>query len=130
MIKFNKIKLKDKEEINKWWLAWGLEKPHDDCLSPNGFIISKNNLNIAAGYLYLTDAKIGYVDFLVSNPEYRDKDRNKLITELIDYLVNIGLNKDCRFIWATSSNTNIKDKVKKLNYNVLDDKHYVIYKHR
>ena len=124
--KFNTSK--DNEIIN-WWKDWGLNIPDKACLPKKGYVISYNNIKVAAGYLYYTNAKIAYVDFVISNIKYREKDRNTLITTLIDHMVQKALSKGCKFVWATTANTSIVDKVKKLNYKVLDKKHNIIYKY-
>ena len=124
--KFNTSK--DNEIIN-WWKDWGLNTPDKACLPKKGYVISYNNIKVAAGYLYYTNAKIAYVDFVISNIKYREKNRNTLITMLIDYMVKEALEKKCKFVWATTSNKNIVDKVKKLNYKVLNKKHNIIYKY-
>ena len=37
-------------------------------------------------------------------------------------VIDEALKKGCKFVWATTANSNIVDKVKKLNYKVLDKK--------
>ena len=124
-----KFKTNDDNEIINWWKDWGLEIPDQECLPKKGYVVINNNIKVAAGYLYYTNAKIAYVDFVISNIKYREKDRNNLITMLIDHMVQKALNKGCKFVWATTANPNIVDKVKKLNYKVLDKKHNIIYKY-
>ena len=70
-----------------------------------------------------------YIDFVISNKDYREKDRNTIITELIDYMTNHAISVGCKFVWATSAEPGIVSKVKKLNYSVLDRKHAIIYKY-
>ena len=124
-----KFKTNSDNEIINWWKDWGLEIPDQECLPKKGYVVINNNIKVAAGYLYYTNAKIAYVDFVISNIKYREKDRNNLITMLIDHMVQKALNKGCKFVWATTANPNIVDKVKKLNYKVLDKKHNIIYKY-
>ena len=124
-----KFKTTDDNEIINWWKDWGLKIPDQECLPKKGYFIINNNIKVAAGYLYYTNAKIAYVDFVISNIKYREKNRNTLITMLIDHMVNKALKKGCKFVWATTANSNIVDKVKKLNYKVLDKKHNIIYKY-
>jgi phosphomannomutase len=44
-------------------------------------------------------------------------------------MVEEALNKGCKIVWATTGNKNMLNKAKKLNYNVLDKKHSIIYKY-
>ena len=124
-----KFKTNEEKNILNWWNDWGLKTPDIECLPKKGYVVTYNNIKVAAGYLYYTNAKIAYVDFVISNINYREKNRNDLITALIDYMVNKALKKGCKFVWATKSNKNIVEKVKKLKYKVLDKKHDIIYKY-
>tara|TARA_R100001163_G_C4994446_1_gene145845 strand:+ start:310 stop:708 length:399 start_codon:yes stop_codon:yes gene_type:complete len=131
-MKIKRIQKTDFDTISKWWLDWGLEIPEEELLpekGTGGWMISDNEIPVAAGYLYFTNTRIGYIDFLISNPEYREKDRNEMIVDLIDYMVKFGIKRGCKFIWATSDNKHVTDKCKKLNYKVLDKKYNIIYKY-
>ena len=79
--------------------------------------------------MYFTNARIAYVDFVVSNIKYREKDRNELIAKLIDYMVTHAIKVGCKFVWATSAEPGIVSKVKNLEYEVLEEKHSIIYKY-
>ena len=131
-MKIKRIEESNFDEISQWWLDWGLEIPDPDYLphdSTGGYIVSKDGINVAAGYLYFTNARIAYVDFVISNIKYRKKDRNELITQLIDYMVSHAIKVGCRFVWATSAEPGIVSKVKSLDYSVLEEKHSIIYKY-
>jgi len=109
-----KFKTNKEKNILNWWNDWGLKTPDIECLPKKGYVVIYNNIKVAA---------------VISNINYREKNRNDLITLLIDYMVNKALKKGCKFVWATTSNKNIVDKVKKLKYKVLDKKHDIIYKY-
>ncbi len=131
-MKIRRITENDFDVISQWWLDWGQPIPDPDYLPHNGtggYIATKDNIPVAAGYLYFTNARIAYIDFVISNKEYREKDRNTIITELIDYMTNHAISVGCKFVWATSAEPGIVSKVKKLNYSVLDKKHAIIYKY-
>lgn len=83
-----KFKTNEEKNILNWWNDWGLKTPDIECLPKKGYVVTYNNIKVAAGYLYYTNAKIAYVDFVISNINYREKNRNDLITALIDYMVN------------------------------------------
>ena len=53
----------------KWWKNWGWEAPPKDFLPETGLIVSKDNVDICAGFLYLTNSKVGLTEFVVSNKE-------------------------------------------------------------
>ena len=49
-----------------------------DNLPPTGLIVEKNGTSIVSGYIYITNSTGALLEWIVSNPEYRDKDRKKL----------------------------------------------------
>jgi|TARA_R100000742_G_C4278158_1_gene100680 hypothetical protein len=128
-MKINKFNTISDNEIINWWEDWGLNIPDKECLPKKGYVIINNNIKVAAGYVYYTNSKIAYLDFIISNINYKKKDRNALIITLIDHMVEEALSKGCKLVWATTSNDNMLKKAIKLNYKVLDKKHNIIYKY-
>ena len=89
-INFRSFKEGDYEICCKWWKWWwkkvGLDPvrrvflPRDE----RCFIIEKNNIPVAATFLFLTEIPIvAWTTYLVSNPNYKEKDRRDLIKLLI-----------------------------------------------
>ena len=85
---FRSFNNKDYETIFEWWNWWwgknmGIKRdvlPHNDCC----YIVEKNNIPVASVFLYVDkNAPMGYLTFLVSNPEYKKKDRRFIIEQLI-----------------------------------------------
>ena len=87
-IKFRSFKEGDYEICCKWWKWWWKDIPVKKELLPNNetcFIIESNGTPVAAGFLYrVENPLLGYgPTWVVSNPEYREKDRRKLLEFLI-----------------------------------------------
>ena len=116
--------------IDDWWIGHKLTKPDRDLLPGqglDGFIIEKTNA-IAACYIYLTNSKIAYIDFLISDPKYKNNDRDDVIKTLITACVDIALNLGNKIVWATSENKGVINKCKENGFNVSEQKHSIIYK--
>jgi len=90
-IKFRSFKEGDYELCCEWWKVWwagfggepirrGFLPKDDRC-----YVIEKDNVPIAATFLYLMyDVPVcAYTTYLISNPEYREKDRKSLIHTLV-----------------------------------------------
>ena len=63
------IVLEDYPTIDKWHEQYGEKKPKSSLLplgGLGGFIIEKNQVPVAAIYLYVTNSSMGYFDFLIS----------------------------------------------------------------
>lgn len=83
----------DYDNLLGWWKYFRFPAPAKDCL-PNegrgGFMVTKDGIDICAGFLYLTNSKLAWLEFIVSNPDYRDKDRAEAIRTLIRGLCGIA----------------------------------------
>ena len=88
-MKFNIRKLteNDWDTLVSWWDAWPTwVNPPKDFLPDNGtggLIIEKNNTPIVAGFLYFTNSAAVLLEWIISNPEYKEKDRREAIETLI-----------------------------------------------
>ena len=87
-MKFNARKLteQDYKMLVSWWKWWRWSPPAITLLPDNGtggLIIEKNNEPIVAGFLYFTNSEMVLLEWIISNPEYRQKDRKDAIEFLI-----------------------------------------------
>ena len=102
----------DYEEIlTGWWKQWNWEPPTKDFLPDDGkggIIVYDGNTPICAGFIYLTNSKVAWVDWIVSNKEYRIKDkRREAIRLLINSLTNICKNTGSKYGYALIKNKSL-----------------------
>ena len=67
----------DWETLQEWWLKWNWPVMSKDLLPMNGcggLMVYKGDELITCGFLYLSNSKVAWLDWIVSNPEYRDED--------------------------------------------------------
>ena len=89
-INFRSFKKGDYEICCEWWKWWwkkvGLD-PVQRVFLPKYercFVLEKDGIPIVATFLFLTEKPIvAWTTYLVSNPEYKEKDRRDLIKLLI-----------------------------------------------
>jgi hypothetical protein len=90
--------------IAEWYRSQMEPCPPIDLLPKNGFIVE----DICAGFLYLTDSRLGIIDCYISNPEVskdlRDKALNLVTLEIIDK----AREYNCRVLMATSNVAAVK----------------------
>lgn len=81
-----------------WWKQWKWEPPQRDFL-PNdgkgGIIVYDNETPVCAGFMYLTNSKVAWVDWIISNKEYTKKPQRKdaiklLVSSLTDICKKTG----------------------------------------
>jgi len=90
-IVFRSFEKGDYEVVREWWKWWwgsfGAEPIRRGFLPKDKrcFIIEKNNIPVAATFLILSYdiPALAWTTYLVSNPDYREKDRRNLIQTLI-----------------------------------------------
>ena len=73
----------------KWWKDWRWTAPPKDFLPDDGeggFIVYDNDIPVCAGYIYITNSKVGWCDWIISNFNYKDKTNRK---EALDELIKI-----------------------------------------
>ena len=86
LMKFNIRKLNSLDYdsiLVKWWKDWRWTAPPKDFLPENGeggFIVYDNDIPVCAGYIYMTNSKVGWCDWIISNFEYKNKKKRKYIS--------------------------------------------------
>ena len=127
------VKVEDYTDLIKWWKHYGhCDVPSSDLL-PNsglgGLVIEKEGKVVIASFMYLTNSAIGYMDFLISDPNYKNKDKYNMIMELQDACTEALLRKGCRIVWAMTSYDHLAEMAGKMGHEVLEKKHHIIYTH-
>ena len=76
-----------------WWKDWGWEAPLKDFLPDDGeggLIVLDEDIPVCAGFIYVTNSKVAWVDWIISNKNYREKSkRQQAINLLIESLTNV-----------------------------------------
>ena len=76
----------DYEILSDWWKAWSWPVMAKDMLPDNGtggIMVEHEGENIVAGFLYWSNSKMVWLDWIISNPK-SDKDiRQEAIKKLI-----------------------------------------------
>jgi len=119
------LKDSDWNTLVKWWDAWPeWQAPAKDFLPENGtggFIVEKQDQSIVAGFLYITNSKAALLEWIVSNPKYREDDRQQAIELLIEGAENVCKKQGIKYIFSIGRTKQLINTHKKLGYHV-DDK--------
>lgn len=121
----------DWETLSSWWKWWRWPEMNKDLLPLNGtggLMIYKGDIPIAAGFLYLTNSKATWLDWIVSNPEYRSKDRKEAIELLISSLEAVAYQQGYSIVISIARNKGLIESHKKLGYTVDEKPSYEITK--
>ena len=85
-LNIRRLKDSDWETLVSWWNDWpDWVNPPKDFLPENGtggLMVEKNNKPIVAGFLYFTNSTAVLLEWVVSDPDYKEKDKKKAIDEI------------------------------------------------
>jgi len=128
---FRPLNKKDYKTICSWWKWWRWPVLPKDFL-PNdgegGFMVEKNNIPIVSGFLYLTNSKGAMLEWVVSNPDYKDKDRKQAIEKLLVDVESFCKSINIKYIFSIGRNKHLIDTHKKLGWHVDKKPSYEIIK--
>lgn len=103
-----------------WWRQWGWEPPQRDFLPNNGkggIIVYDNDTPICAGYMYITNSKVAWVDWIISSKQYTKKPQRKdAIKLLVSTLTEVCKKTGSKYIYALIKNRNLIETYEKLGY--------------
>lgn len=121
----------DWETLISWWKSWRWPEMSKEILPMNGtggIMVYKDNVPIVAGFLYLTNSKVAWLDWIVSNPSYKETDRKEAIMLLINTLEQIGKNQGYNVIISITRSKSLINIHKELNYTIDENPSYEISK--
>jgi hypothetical protein len=132
-LKIRKLTESDWDLLVKWWgmyLEWK-QHPTKDMLPDNGtggFIVEKGKIPIVAGFLYTTNSKVGWMEWIVSDKNYKNKDKKDAIELLITGMEHVARDSGCKIILSIGRNKNLINSHKQLGYMVDSKPSYEIAK--
>ena len=81
-------------------------------------MVEKNNQPIVAGFLYTTNSKAALLEWIVSNPKYREDDRKEAIELLIEGAENVCIKQGIKYVFSIGRTKQLINTHKKLGYTV------------
>lgn len=101
-----------------WWTQWGWVAPEKDFLPDDGmggYIVYDDETPVCAGFIYVTNSRVAWVDWIISNKEYRGK-RKESIKMLIDTLTNLSKMSGSKYAYALIKNNSLIQTYESLGY--------------
>ena len=124
------IEEEDYRFISKWWKdATGKNPPKRNLLPENGLhglMACKDDRPVMCVYLYLTNSKMGYCDYMIGDPEYKEKDRFNLILELMQSAIITAKNLGYEDFWFLTKEEGLVKKCRELDVEVSPDKYHLV----
>ena len=129
-MKFNIRRLveSDYETLVKWWEGWKWPPVPKTFLPDTGFIVEKNKIGVVACYVYMTNSKAALLEWVISNPEYRESDRKDAITLLIQAVEHVLSEQGIKHVFTIGRNKHLINVHEKLGWDVDKKPSYEIIK--
>ena len=118
-LNIRKLVKEDLTFIKKWWDAWPEWKaPADDFLPETGVVVESNGEPVIAGFIYLTNAKVALLEWIISDPEYRDKNRKQALELLITGAEQIIKDLGYKYSFSICRHKSLIETHRKLGWHV------------
>tara|TARA_R110000803_G_scaffold134511_5_gene201610 strand:+ start:136 stop:549 length:414 start_codon:yes stop_codon:yes gene_type:complete len=108
--------------LTKWWSDWGWISPSKDFLPQDGLggiMVYDEDEPICAGFVYMTNSSVAWVDWIVSNKHYRKKPHRKEAIELlINTLTDFCKKRGAKYVFSNNNNSFLIEHFKKQGYVV------------
>lgn len=121
----------DWDTLQEWWTKWNWPIVAKEMLPLNGcggLIVYKGDTPVVAGFLYLTNSNIAWMEWVISNKDYKENDRKKALEILILGLEDIALSVGKDMIFSVSKSKSLINIHKGLGYTVDESPSYEISK--
>jgi len=106
--------------LSEWWRAWGWEPVERDFLPDDGkggLMVLDDEEPVCAGYIYTTNSKVAWVDWIISSDTYRKKpQRREGLKLLIETLTDICKNTGHKYSYALIKNRSLIGIYEDLGY--------------
>ena len=83
-----------------------------------GIMVEKNNTPIVAGFLYETNSSVLILEWIVSNPKYKEYDRKEAIELLIKEAENLAESKNYRYMFSIGRSKHLLETHEKLGWKI------------
>ncbi len=114
-----------KEVLVGWWRDWKWTPPLPSFLPDNGkggIMVLDKNIPVCAGFIYMTNSQVAWVDWIISNKDYKKKpQRQDALTLLIKTLTNICKDSGKKFSYALLKNKSLIKTYENLGYTAADN---------
>jgi hypothetical protein len=118
------VKYSDYEQLKGWWEFWKFPSPPIDALPKydeeltTGLMVSINDVNVCAGFLYETNSTICWLEFIVANPNVSKEDRGNCLDRLIEEFTIEAKKYGFNTIFSSIKNESLLNRYIKAGYKI------------
>lgn len=124
--------LTDEEIANilvPWWEKHKFPPVHLDYLSRTGIMVSKNGIDLYAGFVYYTQTAWGLLEFVVSNPSRESVQYKRgALERLVDIASVLSKEKGVKALFISTNNKGFRNQLLKSGFLDGDSDTYQLVK--
>jgi len=120
-LNIRKLKESDWETLCSWWDQWPeWQNPPRDFLPDNGKggLMVEKDVPIVAGFIYYTNSKGALLEWVVSNPDYKEDDRKQAIALLINAAEDVCKSNGVKYMFSIGRNKSLIKTHEELGWHV------------
>lgn len=107
--------------LQQWWHSKHALDFNLDLLSETGVLAYVEDVAIAAAFLYLTNSKVAWIGWPVSDPESSKELRDVALNEIFENLHQTARDYDYTLIWTVSGIPALQKRYEELGYLLGDE---------
>ena len=114
----------DWETLSDWWKAWKWPVMAKDMLPDNGtggIMVENEGENIVAGFLYWSNSKLVWLDWIISNPKVSRDIRQEAIKKLILTAESMTKEAGSKYMMSISRSNSLLKIHKELGWTIDPD---------
>lgn len=102
--------------LKGWWKDWRWQAPPEDFLPLdfNGIIVSNEDFDICACFIYNTNSQVSWLEFIISNFDVKDRELRKAALEFMIETVKNSLQS--KYIYTSMRNQPLINSMKDLGF--------------
>jgi len=131
-LNIRRLEESDWETLCSWWDKWPeWVNPPKDFLPDNGtggLMVYKHNTPIVAGFIYYTNSKAALLEWIISNPDYREADRKQALELLIQAAENVCKANGIKYMFSIGRSKPLIETHRKLEWTIDESPSYEITK--
>ena len=124
MFDFRWLTSEDYEQLKGWWRDHHWTPPPQQMLPDNGkcgIMISKNGENICAGFIYFTNSTVAWIEFIIANKQYQQRDKKLALKELVNTISEISRSQGFSVLFTSLESKSLIKLFKECDFVVGDE---------
>lgn len=121
----------DYKILVEWWKEWKWPILPKEALPSNGtggIMVYKKDILVVAGFLYWSNSKMVWLDWIISNPKYKENDRKEAIEILIKTAEGMVRKQGGGVMMSISRSKSLLKTHKKLGWQIDNNPSYEMTK--